>query len=96
MKKRSDYPRVRKQRYRKWLDACYAHLLETDEMRPAEWLLQNIEVDGRYVPRNVNSATQKLLRDKRFHKAYIEGRQGQVYSDGGQSYYRVLWWGANP
>jgi hypothetical protein len=97
MKKRSDYPRIRKKRYSAWLDAVYEHLKKTGETRPVVWLLENIATERKnMMPPNVNSATQKMRIDKRFVGEYPleDTQETRVYQDRQQGFVRVMWWRA--
>lgn len=97
MKKRSDYPRIRKQRYRAWLDAAYEHLSETGEVRPVVWLLENIAISRKnMVPPSVHSATQKMRTDPRFIGEYPlnPSPKNMVYSDTREGFSKVMLWRA--
>lgn len=79
----------RRFRYGRWLDKCHEYLRDTGDVRTAQWLFENIgyNLDGTRIknalPPNVNSAAQKLTRDKRFTKFPEEllayNRKGDPY-----------------
>ena len=79
-------PNMRRRRYSRWLDKAAKLLMETNEAKTTQQLLNELP-DDRHTPANVGSASQKLRKDKRFAH-YMD----KVHDFRGQNYEVAFWY----